>query len=289
MDSRKGIVYAAIERLDSLMAIGESRREAKKEIRETTGTNQWSVSTGKIHSHTTRHAYQQHILAFINWSREQHQVKRLEQLDARADELATQYLQERKAHGDSSYPLKAMRAALRMFFGNDRELAGSVELPVRARKNITRSRGPKTHDRHANWQPLIRFLQATGLRSSEVRDLRVKDIYYGHDGNSWSLSPMAREAANARCRCCQGMNKTYYQWLLAATRMSTFLRGSPRTWMSTASAVSMHRRSTCTMHQDGSCRQQRADLSEGTTTGMRCRVSARHSATIAWMWSFVTT
>lgn len=185
MGSRKGIVYAAIERLDSLMAIGKSRREAKKEIRETTGANQWSVSTGKIHSHTTRHAYQQHILAFIGWSRELHQVKRLEQLDDRADELATQYLQMRKERGESTYTLKAVRAALRLFFDNNRELAGSVELPVRARQGITRSRGPKAHDKHfqpANWQPLIRFLGATGLRRSEVRDLRIKEIYYGHDG-----------------------------------------------------------------------------------------------------------
>ena len=38
MGSRKGIVHETIERFDSLMAIGESRREAKQAIREETGS-----------------------------------------------------------------------------------------------------------------------------------------------------------------------------------------------------------------------------------------------------------
>jgi integrase len=44
---------------------------------------------------------------------------------------------------------------------------------------ITRSRGSKKHDRHfqpANWQPLINFLKATGLRRDELKMLRVGDI-----------------------------------------------------------------------------------------------------------------
>lgn len=183
MGSRKGIIHAAIERLDSLMAIGESRRDAKQQLRATTGA-QWSISTGGIHAHNTRKGYQQHVLAFINWTREQHQIRRLDHLDARADELATRYLQQRKDQGKSPSTLQGVRAALRLFFGN-RHLAEAVALPRREREKITRSRGPKAHDRHlqpANWQPLITFLQATGLRRSEVRDLRIRDISYGHDG-----------------------------------------------------------------------------------------------------------
>lgn len=185
MGSRKGIIHAAIERLDGMMAIGESRREAKQQVRAAAESNIWSVSTGKIHSHTTRRDYQQHILAFINWSRTEHQVKRLEQLDARADELATHYLEQLLVQGKSAYSLQAIRAALRLFFQNNRELAGTVAIPKRVREGITRSRGSKAHDTHfqpANWQPLIKFLQATGLRRSEVRDLRVCDVYYDHDG-----------------------------------------------------------------------------------------------------------
>ena len=60
MGSRKSIIREAIERLDSLMAIGESRFQAKQAQRAASPDSGWTVSTGKIHSHTTRKVYQQH-------------------------------------------------------------------------------------------------------------------------------------------------------------------------------------------------------------------------------------
>ena len=86
MPKRKGIIYATIERLNGLMALKESRYEAKKAIRAS-GEHVWSFSTGKIHSLTTRGVYQQHILKFVNWSRDTHHIHHLEQLDACADEV----------------------------------------------------------------------------------------------------------------------------------------------------------------------------------------------------------
>ncbi len=76
------------------------------------------------------------------------------------------------------YTLQAERAALRLFFAN-RTLASTAAIPRRTRESIRRSRGPAAHDRHiqvANWQPLIHFLQATGLRRNELRALRTRDI-----------------------------------------------------------------------------------------------------------------
>ena len=67
---------------------------------------------------------------------------------------------------------------MRLVFQN-RTLAQDVALPRRARETITRSRGPIDADTHiqlANWQPIIRFLQATGLRRDELEHLRVRDI-----------------------------------------------------------------------------------------------------------------
>jgi len=54
-----------------------------------------------------------------------------------------------------------------------------VRFPSRERAKITRSRGPKQHDRHfqpENWPTLLQFLSATGLRRQEVHDLHVRDI-----------------------------------------------------------------------------------------------------------------
>jgi integrase len=182
MAHSKSIIRAAIERLDTLRGIGESRYDAKRAIREASGERLWTVSTGKIHSHTTRKVYQQHVLAFVNWARETHTIKRLEDMDERADELVTEYLQRRMGEGKSAYTLQAERSALRLFF-TDRTLAQRVNFSRRTRTAITRSRGPVNHDRHfqpANWQPLLKFLQATGLRRNEVRNLRVRDIV-AHD------------------------------------------------------------------------------------------------------------
>ncbi len=159
------------------MAIKQSRGEAK-EIAEAAGKSTWAFSTGRIHSFKTRTVYQAHVVRFVRWARSIHQVKALSQLDPQAEALATEWLQQQLAEGKSPYTLQAERAALRMFFAN-RALAANVAIPRRTRERITRSRGPAAHDRHiqlANWQPLIRFLQATGLRRNELRALRDQDI-----------------------------------------------------------------------------------------------------------------
>ena len=174
---QKSIVKEAVDRLEGMMAIKHSRGEAK-EIAEAAGESTWAFSTGRIHSFKTRTVYQAHVVRFVRWARSIHQVKNLAQLDPRAEALATEWLQAQLTEGKSPYTLQAERAALRLFFGN-RTLAQDVAIPRRTREHITRSRGPAAHDRHiqlANWQPLIRFLQATGLRRNELRTLRDQDI-----------------------------------------------------------------------------------------------------------------
>jgi len=159
------------------MAINESRGKAKEAAREH-GESTWAFSTGRIHSFKTRSVYQEHTLRFVSWARSTYNIRSLEQLDPRANELASTYLQHHLADSKSPYTLQVERAALCLFF-NNRELAASVALPRRARTSITRSRGTKKHDRHfqpANWPELVKFLQATGIRRQELRDLRSQDI-----------------------------------------------------------------------------------------------------------------
>jgi len=179
---RKSIIKQALDRLEDKMAIHQSRGKAKEQAHNA-GEYVWAYSTGKIHSFKTRSTYQEHILKFVSWARSEYSVKSLEYLDLRADELATEWLQQ-QVDGKSPYTLQVERAALRLFFGN-RTLASTVRIPQRARSSITRSRGEKAHDRHfqpANWQPLLKFLEATGLRRQEVRDLRCGEV--GQDEHS---------------------------------------------------------------------------------------------------------
>ena len=141
---RKSIIKQAIERFDTLMAIGESRFAAKQAARkeaEARGEHLWTFTTGRIHSHKTRQVYQEHTLRFVNWTRETEGIKTLEELDARADELASCWLLLEIEAQKSAYTLQMERSALRMFFGN-RALAGNVPLPTRKLTDIKRSRGP---------------------------------------------------------------------------------------------------------------------------------------------------
>src|SRR5579862_1906560 len=100
---RKSIVKEAVDRLEGKMAIGQSRGEAKKAAREEAGGHLWAFSTGRIHSFKTRTIYQQHIVRFVRWARATYQVKNLEQLDPRANELATAWLRQQLADGKSPY------------------------------------------------------------------------------------------------------------------------------------------------------------------------------------------
>ncbi len=184
---RKSIIKESMERLDSLMAIGKSRYEAKQAARkeaQARGEPFWSFSTGEIHSHKTRIIYQEHALGFVKWARATEGMKTLAELDLRANEQANRYLQmEIDAHM-SADTLQGKRSALRMFFGN-RALAKETPLPRRELAKIKRSRGPAARDRHfqpANWQPFLKFQAAVGLRRDELRRITVADVYSDHQG-----------------------------------------------------------------------------------------------------------
>ena len=142
---RKSLIKEIVERLDSLMALGVSRGKAKEEARAA-GEGIWAFSTGKIHSYKTRQVYQEHAIRFAKWARAIYAIKQFAELEQRADEVASDYLRKNLVELKSAFTLQTIRAALRMLFGN-RQLAAEVELPKRRRRHITRSRGPKKHDR----------------------------------------------------------------------------------------------------------------------------------------------
>ena len=183
MGKRPGLKYAALQQLDSLMAPGVKRSEAKAAARAR-GESTFAFTDGVIHAYETRTNYQKIVMRFAQWCREEYAIRSMECLQERADELASLYLTQRIAAGYSAWTLQTERSALRMFFEN-RLLASEVELPKRRRENITRSRLPAVRDKHfqpKNWEHLVKFVQACGLRREELRDLRVGDICFTHDG-----------------------------------------------------------------------------------------------------------
>ena len=183
MGSRLSLTYFILQRFDSLMAINESRHEAKQALRASSPEKRWNVSTGKIHSYTTRDVYQQHVLKYAKWVEETYHTTRPADLDTYADAWVSQYLREGIVQGRSPSTLYTQRSALRLFFGP--HIAAAVELPRRKRKEITRSRVPVAQDAHfqpRNWPEHVLFARATGLRRSEMRDLRVGEVTMDQHG-----------------------------------------------------------------------------------------------------------
>jgi integrase len=185
MGKRRSIVRQVLDRFDSLMATGESRHTAKLAA-WTAGGRTWSVSDGRLDAFRTRKGYQAIVLRLVNWCTTALglRFRALSELDERAEELVARYLAEGLAAGKSAWTLKSERSAFRLFFGR-RNLAACVRLPARRRADITRSRRAAIRDTQfdpAHWRELITFLDATGLRRSEVARVRVRDVYDDADG-----------------------------------------------------------------------------------------------------------
>ncbi|GHO49905.1 hypothetical protein [Ktedonospora formicarum] len=171
---RKILIKEALERFDSLMAIGESRGEAKALCRRA-GESTWAFTTGRILSYKTRSVYQEQ---FLNWVRARYHLSRLKDIDRCAEELACAYLRERIEKSYSPWTLATERSVLRLFFSTP-TLAQQVTLPARRREAIRRSRHPEQRVasfQPANWQPLFMFLDATGLRRREAQEVRMSDV-----------------------------------------------------------------------------------------------------------------
>ncbi|GHO77229.1 hypothetical protein KSD_50000 [Ktedonobacter sp. SOSP1-85] len=86
MGKRPGLLYEALQRFDSLMALGQSRADAKAQA-HARGERFWSFSDGKMHSYQTRATYQDMVMRFLRWCRATYGTKRLADVDQRAGRL----------------------------------------------------------------------------------------------------------------------------------------------------------------------------------------------------------
>jgi hypothetical protein len=181
MGKRPGAKYLAVQKLNTEMSTPEmplhGRKEAKKAAKER-GESLISWTDGKMRAFETRRGYQKIVMRFLGWCQHTCDIHDPEVIELFADRLATQYLRQRMEEGKSAWTLKTERSALRLFFG-DRTLTEELELPARRRKDIKRSRLPAKRDKQLNpdnWQHVIQFCLASGLRREELRDLYVREV-----------------------------------------------------------------------------------------------------------------
>lgn len=173
--------------IDAQLKIGQSKYQAKKELRCLFPTGQRWLDG--IYSIKTAENTRKKAISFANWAKATHECKWLEE----CKQYVTEYLITRQKLGDSPSTLKNRRGALRRLF-NDPNIAKDFKAPIRYRSAIIRSRYPVIRDKHfstAKNKELITFCVGTGLRRHEVAAAKPENVFK-KDGNVYVYVPQGK-------------------------------------------------------------------------------------------------
>ena len=167
----KSLIQQVKERLDSKLAIGESKFAAKLD----------GTYTNHIFSWDTYRSYLKHDCYFVKWCREQpidpvlgHKPRTLEECRP----FAERWVQSTMDRDLSAYTIKLEVAALAKLYGC-KSTDFDIQTPSRRRADIKRSRGGAARDKHfsvSKNQDLITFCKCTGLRRAELEQIRGTDL-----------------------------------------------------------------------------------------------------------------
>jgi Site-specific recombinase XerD len=173
---KKGsIVYQAKSTLQEKLKIGSSRHADKA----------LGITHDHIYSWKTYNTYRENACNFAEWARTKHGCKTLDE----AREYAGDYIKGLADGGYAAPTQKVAAAALAKLYGCPSREFG-VKTKEAHRKDITRSRGKTKSDRHfseENNKELIDFCRATGLRRSELEQLRSEQLRYDDKTGLYSL------------------------------------------------------------------------------------------------------
>ena len=162
----KDLHQQAYEKLTSMLALGESKREAVLN----------GTADDKIFSVNTYKTYWKHIKYFLKYVKEKYpECTTLK----KAKRYVNEWLQVRVDQDLSAWTIQAEAKALGKLYGIKPDDEDYFKPPKRNRSEIKRSRGDAKRDRHfseANNDELIKFCRGTGLRRSELADLKGTDL-----------------------------------------------------------------------------------------------------------------
>ena len=148
--------------LDSKLAIGESKHQAKK-----AGT-----AHQHIYSWGTYKSYLNQGCKFAKWAKETYKCKDLSSARQHVDE----YLERSRALSPYTQKLYASSLA-KLYSCSSKDF--NIKTDDRSRADITRSRGERIRDKHFSEkrnQELINFCKSTGLRRSELETLKGNQL-----------------------------------------------------------------------------------------------------------------
>lgn len=214
--------------LDARLAIGESKKEAKKQ----TSDNGRRLSDEKIYSWNTYRAYMQHANYFGKWIEENHPKCRT--LEA-ARPFVDDWIRDRISQGKSAYTIKLETAALAKVYGCSTK--DFMKTPERIRSKIVRSRGEKARDVHFSAEKnaeIITFCRCTGLRRHELAKIRGDQLIRNGDG-SFSVSVISGKGGRDRVAPVIGSPE---EVKIVTDRMTA--AGSGKVWLKIHNAMDVH-------------------------------------------------
>ena len=160
--NKKSLIRQTQERLDSMLAIGQSKYEDKK----------LDLTERKIYSWNTYRSYLQQCCQFVRYCRDNHHCKNL----ADCRQYVGEWMESRKDL--SAYTQKLSASALCKLYGESSEELG-ITTKRASRSEITRSRGTAKRDSHFSEEKnadFVEFCRSTGLRRSEITKLRGNQL-----------------------------------------------------------------------------------------------------------------
>lgn len=171
------LIFQMKEKLKSLRKFGESKKEARDELREEAkkqGVPLAAVPVPGIFSRETFNTYLKQCVYFIKYVQKNHpEVKLLDD----AKQYAGEYLRYCRDRGDSAWTLKTVGPALaKLFDCTTKDF--DFEFPDRNPLDRTRSATDTKYDAviERNNASKIEFLRNTGLRRREAESLKLEQI-----------------------------------------------------------------------------------------------------------------
>lgn len=213
--NKKSLIRQVQERLDSMLAIGESKYQDKK----------YDLTKGKIYSWTTYRSYLQQCCQFVRCCRDNHYCKNL----ADCRQYVEEWMESRKEL--SAYTQKLSASALCKLYGESLEELG-ITTKRAARSEITRSRGTAKRDAHFSEQKnadFVEFCRSTGLRRSEITKLRGDQLL--QEEGQWYIQTTGKGGRFRIIPICGDVN-------LVVRKMQS--AGTGKVWAKVPSCADIH-------------------------------------------------
>lgn len=173
--------------LNSKMRIGQSRHNAKNEVREERKAQGKSLSAvdirvDTIHSMNTYNTYLEHCSHFVDWCINEKGVNQYSSLN-KIEKYAKEYLQYREEKGLSLYTLKAEKAALGKLYSHEIDYKFKESRTI---DKITRSRKDTERQKHFSEErnkDLVNIAKGTGGRREDIAKLTRDCFFIDKNGN----------------------------------------------------------------------------------------------------------